>query len=67
MPVSQSLEHFDTQTSVEGILPPTTKEGIFKWAFQIPENCVVQHEKEAVNHLLKVFHPFTGKTTTFSY
>lgn len=37
IPMSLNVDIFDTNIEIEGLLPPTEKLGIFKWAFQIPD------------------------------
>lgn len=52
---------------MEGLNPPAGKEKIFKWAFKIPDMHADANERDAVNHLVKVMHSFTGKLTQPSY
>jgi hypothetical protein len=66
-PVSTSLEHFSSKIIVEGLNPPSGKEKIFKWAFNIPEMHADVNERDSVNHLVKIMHSFTGKLTQPSY
>lgn len=65
--ISSAVDLFDTNVQITELHPPTQKEAIFKWAFKIPEMHTDVNERDAVNHLLKVFHPFTGKITHSSY
>jgi hypothetical protein len=48
-------------------MPPTSKDLIFKWAFNIPNTKNDLNEKDALKHLINVFHPFLGLTSLLDY
>jgi hypothetical protein len=66
-PVNTHTEAFSHLQNVEALMPPSSKQAVFKWAFAVPDTGLDPNEHDAVRHLLKVMEPFTGKSTPLSY
>lgn len=47
--------------------PPSSKEQVFKWVFQIPDLQIEATERDAYKHLVALLHPFTGRVTQLAY
>lgn len=67
LPMTNTLECFDSKQKLTNLQPPATKDLIFKWVFQIPDLHIDQNERDSFRHLITLFHPFTGKLTQLSY